>query len=261
MIPLINNLNPKPTYNGFQVSLGETPEHLSFRLRLVKPKRKKIPIVLIGASTPSQIFEELVKLNTSLTDCVFIHAGHGAQDVNDYLNLASPGWQTINSAIPAAGFTFSDIKWIITCQEDLKSDSNVFPDAPLALKDLEISLINLFKSKFPNLKVIDIFSRLNAHTIDPVAYKQFVSPSDYNNCFSAKWVVESTFATNHLLNGVWVTDAPSMWTDGETVRSDGFAIKYSWFKTDGSPHLALGEGRTYLANWLFNYCKRYAEFK
>lgn len=260
MIPLINKV-ANPVYMGFPVKLGETPEHLSFRPVITKPKKKKIPILLIGASTPSQIFEELVKLNKNLTNCVFINAGHGAQDVNDYLSLTSLGWQTINTAIPAAGFSFADIKWIITCQEDLKSNSNVFPDAPIQLKNLEASLVNLFKSKFVNLKAIDIFSRLNAHTINPVTYKQFESPSDYNNCWSAKWLVESTFATGHLLNGVWITDAPSMWTDGENVRSDGFAVKYSWFKSDGSPHLNVGEGRVYLANWLFNYCKRYSEFK
>jgi hypothetical protein len=260
MIPVINNINPKPLYNGVPVTIGETPEHRALR-PVIKKGKKKTPILLIGASTPSQIFEELVKKNTLLTDCVFIHAGHGAQDINDYLDMRSAGWSTIKSAVAAAGYTLKQIKWVIMCHDDLKDASNSFPTSANTLADKEIAFVKLMKSSaggLTSLKVIDIFSRLSAVTItDP----KFASPSDYHTCFAAKFAVETSFRTNHLIDGVWITDAPSMWTDGETVRSDGFYFRRSWAKPDGSPHLNPGEGRVYLANWLFNYCKRYTEFK
>lgn len=257
MIPVINNITPKPLYNGVPVTLGETPEHRALR-PVIRKGKKKTAILLIGASTPSQIFEELVKKNVLLTDCVFIHAGHGAQDINDYLDLTSAGWSTINSAVPAAGYTLKQIKWVIMSHDDLKNQSNAFPSSAQDLAAKEVSFVKLLKSKMPNLKVIDIFSRLSAMTItDP----KFMSPSDYHTCFGAKFAVETSFSTNHLIDGVWITDAPSMWTNGEEVRSDGFYFRASWAKPDGSPHLNPGEGRVYLANWLFEYCKRYTEFK
>jgi len=257
MIPVINNLSPKPLYNGVSVSLGETAEHKALR-PVLRKGRKKIPIVLIGASTPSQIFEELVKKNILLTDCTFIHCGHGAQDINDYLDVNSAGWTTINAEIPKAGYTLKQIKWVIMSHDDLKNFSNVFPADARSLATKEADFIKLLKVKMPSLKVIDIFSRLSAMTVtDP----KFASPSDYHTCYAAKFVVEDSFTTNHLVGGVWVTDAPSMWTDGEKVRSDGFYFKSSWAKPDGSPHLNPGEGRICLADWLFNYCQRYSEFK
>jgi len=260
--PLINNLNPVPIYNGYQVKIGETAEHLALRPKITK-LTGKVPIVLIGASTPSSIYKELIKFNIQLTNYEFINCGHGATDIYDYLDLNNVAWQTIRNNVAAAGYRMSQIKWVIMSHDDLKSQSNLFPEAAQILADKEIEFVQLLKQsgQFKNLKVVDIFSRLNA---DKITDPKFKSPSDYHTCLAAKIAVESTYSTNHLINGVWITDAPSMWTAGETIRSDGFAFKYAWCKVESDgivgPHI-YSEGAAYCADWLFNYCKRYPEFK
>lgn len=258
-VPLINNISPAPKYYGYDVKIGETAEHLAYRPKIANLVGRKEPIVLIGASTPSSIFTELVKYNTQLTNFVFINCGHGATDIYDYLDLNGVGWQTIRNNVAAAGYSMSQVKWVIMCHDDLHSSSNLFPSSAQILADKELEFVQLMKARgqFKNLKVVDIFSRLNGYCItDP----KFISPSDYHTCWAAKFAVESTYSTNHFINGVWITDAMSMWSDGETLRSDGFAFKYSYCKSDGSPHI-YSDGAAYCANWAFNYCHRYPEFR
>ena len=257
--PQINNLNPKPLYNGVSVNIGETPEHRAARPTIVKGA-KKIPIALVGPSTHSQIYEEMVKLNINLTDCIFIHCGHGGQDIIDYLNLASAGWTSIKSGITNAGYTLADIKWMIFGTDDLHSSSNIFPAAPQSLSANILKFVDLAKTQMPNLKAVDLMSRINGDTITEV---RFAEPSSYYTGFAHKFAVESTFATGHLRNGVWITDALNMWTKGETVRSDGLYIRYDWMQTNGGPHIKKlpSQGRPVLGKFAFDYCKRYPEFK
>lgn len=258
-VPLINDIEPTPVFNGYKVELGENAEHLSYMPKITKGLLNKAPIVLIGASTPSSIYAELVKFNAQLTDFVFIHAGHGATDIYDYLDLNNVGWVTIRNNVAAAGYRMNDVKWVIMCHDDLKSQSNDFPACAQVLADKEIEFVQLMKQRgqFKNLKRVDIFSRLNGYKITE---PKFQTPSDYYNCFAAKFAVESTFSTGHFVSGVWITDAPSMWTNGEEIRSDGFAFQYAWMKPDGGPHI-YATGAAYCANWLFNYCKQTREFK
>ena len=70
------------------------------------------------------------------------------------------------------------------------------------------------------------------------------------NLLSQKCLI-SNYATGYL------------WTDGETVRSDGFAFKFSWMKQrQTSVHLDTRlDGDNICANYIFNNMKRYSWFK
>lgn len=258
--PLINNLTPKPLYNGITVTIGETAAHKARRPVITKKGSKKIPIILVGPSTHSQIYEEMVKLNVNLVDCVFILCGHGGQDIIDYLDLNSAGWSAIRTGVANAGYAMIDIEWMIFGTDDLHSSSNAFPAAPQSLCDNTLKFIDLAKGQLKSLKVCDLMSRTNG---DVITDFRFAEPSCYYNGFAFKFAVEATYKTGNLRSGVWITDAMNMWTKGEIVRSDGLAFKNAWMDPKGGPHLRRLPilGRPTLALWGFNYCKRYSEFK
>lgn len=252
MIPLINNLNPKPTYYGYPVQIGETPEHRTFKPTLQKIDNRKIIIAGIGASVPDSIFTELEILNKNFVDIDFIKCSASGQTVTKWNNLNDKGWRTVKENIGTANYKY--VQHIICNLDDGKN----YPFAQ-QMDDLQAKIktfIAIAKGQFPNLKIIDFFSRLNANNGKP----PYGEPTAYHNAFAMKLLTESTFLTGHLINGVWITDAPSMWTNGEEARSDGFKISFSWFKSDGI-HVAEKAGNVYLANYLHTYLKIYNHYK
>jgi hypothetical protein len=260
-IPLINNL-PNPLYNGLSVKLGETPSHFAKRPTLTKINGKnKIVVICIGASTPGQISTQLELLGNTLKDVKIINCCTGAMDINDWNIESGIAWSNLEDDLVKNGYDFIDVQGIIMCHDDLKSQSNTFPSAPRALTNLMKTFIGLAKSKFINLKQIDLFTRLCEYKITDT---KFGTPSGYHNGWSNKFLVEDAIAAGGFLNGVWITDATGyLWTDGETVRSDSFSFKFSWMKQrQTSVHLDTRlEGDNICANHIFNNCKRYSWFK
>jgi len=263
-IPLINNLI-KPLYNSIIVKLGETPEHFAARPTLVKINSKlKIYGVAIGASTPSQIANALIKLIDPLKNVKLINGCTGAQDVNDWLNPSGKAWSNLTTALNKAKIAYNDVQFILMCQEDLLDNENDFPGAAHRLENKVRSIVQLAKSKFPNLKQIDFECRGCEYFIDPIAYAKFKTPSGYHNGWANKFLIESTFTTNHLLTGVWLTDATAyIWTDGSgVVRSDGFVWNKEDMQLGGtSVHFDTSKlGDENAATYIFNNFKRYNWF-
>lgn len=255
-IPFINNL-VKPLYNGFVVKPGETPEHLAKRPVLTKINNKKALYICIGASTPGQISTVLEQLGATLKDVKILNCCTGAADINDWLDPNSAAWSNLEDDLVKAGYDFTEVQGILMCHDDLKDQSTAFPAASQKLADLMEQFIIYCKSisVFPNLKVVDLFSRLYGGWItDP----KFGGTSDYNNSFSIKFLTEKAIANGGTIAGVYVSDGfGHLYTDGEVVRFDGFFVKKSEMKQRGtSVHI---DTRTELdnrcANQLFNGLK------
>lgn len=258
--PLINNTSA--VYNGYPVKLGSTPDHLSKRPILSKVGNKKIVFICIGASTPGQISTQLEKLGNALVDVDILNCCVGAQDINDWLMPDGAGWKNVTSTLSANGYTYADVQGIIMCHDDLRDGSNAFPASAIALKNKMKDFVSQSKGKCPNLKHVELFSRLCEYKVTDT---KFVTPSGYHNGWSNKFLVEDCIANNSRLNNVWVNDSCGyLWTDGETVRSDGFAFKFAWMKQrQTSIHLdTTKEGDDVCAKFILDNMKRtYAEFK
>lgn len=249
MTPLINNITPRPLYNGYPVQIGETPEHLTYKLAIQKINNKILSLG-IGASTPGQVYDGVIR-TAALTDVELKSCMVGGNDIYDWLNLNGAGWRKIKQTIP---MRYSDVQHILMCHDDLKSNDNSFPQDSINLSNRIIEFIKLCKVQFPNLKQVDLFSRFYGGKITDTRFK---SPSDYNNSFANKFAVESSFLTNHLINGVYISDFLNLYTDGEAIRSDGFYIKLVWFKNKGvGIHMDLTkEGDEIVGAWINTHLK------
>lgn len=260
MIPQINSLSVKPQYLGFSVSLGETPEHLNNAPLLTKIDGKKIVYLCIGASTPSQISTQLELLGKPLNDITIVNCCVYSEDINKWLNPNGNGWLNVASKLKAKGIPYSRVQGIIMCNDDLK-DQGTGVTAINLLADKLTNFIQMAKDFFVNLRTVDLFSRLCDIKIDD---PKFASPTGYNNGFANKLVTEACIDNGGRLFGVWVTDGTGyLWTDGETVRSDGFHFQYSWMRQSGhNVHFDTNkQGDEICAGFIFNNMKRYSWFR
>jgi hypothetical protein len=259
-IPLINNL-ANPVYMGLVARLGETPAHLAKRPTLAKINNKKILYLCVGASTPAQISTAFVKSCAVLKNVKVLNCCMGAQDINDWLNFDGAAFSNLEDIVLANGYTLDEVQGIIMCHDDLKDQSTAFPSAPQSLSNLMETFITRLKTeKMPNLKTVDLFSRFYEGWItDP----KFQTPSGYNNGWSCKFLTEKAIANGGFISGVWISDGNGyFYTDGETVRSDGFYVKKSEFKQKGtSVHINTAtQLDERAATQLFNGMKRYPDF-
>lgn len=244
MIPLINNQSPVPLYNGEPVQLGSTAAHIA-KAPAIQKMRKPIGVLVIGASTPGQIATALAA--KTFTNVKVINGCTGGQDINDWLNTAGPAWVNMDSAIRTARYNSDQIQAIIMCHDDLRSQDTGL-DAAQALADKMEDLVVKLKTKFKNLKHVELFSRLCEYQIaDP----KFATPSGYENGFANKFLVKKAISMGGTISGVYISDAAGyLWSDGENRRSDGFQFRFDWMKP-ADVHLNTQKGGDeYLADWI-----------
>lgn len=231
-IPLINNL-VNPLYNGLIAKPGETTLHKTHRPVLSKLNGKKILYVCVGASTPGQISTVLEQLGAPLKNIKIVNGCTGSMDINDWLDSNSPAWSNLEDDVIRNGYTMEEVQGVIMCHDDLKDQSVAFPSAPQSLANKMESLVIKMKTEFfTNLKTVDLFSRLYGGFItDP----KFKIPSCYNTVWANKLLTEKAITFLGFIAGVYITDGNGdLWTDGETVRSDGFYMKKSEMKQKGT---------------------------
>lgn len=258
-IPLINNVQPVPKYNGYDVRLGEDSAHLEKAPALV-PIKGKIVFLCIGASTPGQISTVIESRANANATVDIINCCVGAEDINDWLNLDGAGWANVESRLKANGYRNASVQGIIMCHDDLK-DPKIDFAAAVSLSNKLVQFIELAKTQFPKLRQVELFSRLCEYKISD---QKFGTPSGYHTGWANKLTVEHAKLNTGFIDGVWVTDRNGyLWTDGETVRSDGFAFKFAWMKQrETSVHLDTAkQGDDICADYIFNNLKRYAWFK
>lgn len=259
-IPLINNL-PNPLYNGLVAKLGETTSHRLSRPTLSKINNKKILFLCVGASTPAQISTALVKQCATLKNVKVLNCCLGAQDINDWLNQDGAAWSNLEDIVIANNYTLDEVQGLIMCHDDLKNQDNSFPGSPQSLANLmEQFIIEAKANKLPNLKTVDLFSRFYEGWIIDT---KFQTPSGYNNQWACKFLTEKCISLGSSINGVWISDGiGNFWTEGETVRSDGFYVKKNEFKQKGtSVHInTTTQLDERAATQLSNGMKRYPEF-
>lgn len=263
--PLLNNTGGN--YMGVSLSLGETLEHYNLRPLITKKSEKKELVLIIGASTHGQIAAAMQIIGDQQFDNVkFLNVCAGGHDINKWLDLNSKGWQNLKTKVTAEGYKLSDIQCIIFGTDDLRDGSVLFPQAPQNLAEKIKQFIVLAKTQFPNLKQCDLMSRLCEYEIGWL-YPKFKTPTGYFTGFADKFAVENTFNTNHLIKGVWITDATAYcWTNGEVpmigningIGTAEFQFFFSWMKS-GNVHMdTRKQGDELTADFILDNYRRYS---
>lgn len=226
--------------------LGTTAAHIS-KAPKIKTIAGKIVMVSIGASVQNQISERMVDRITELTSTTFkfVNLCQPAKGNEDWLYdptvLAEADTRLAN-----AGHTDLQVQVIWLQNDTVSNASTVYPDRPLAIKADFISLINLLKSKYINVKHIFLNARPYSYAIEV----NHAEPKAYLNGYACKWVVEDQIA-GLLPIKPWICDLGYLWTDDGVLRSDGFQALETDFKPN-DVHLS-NAGKTKFGDWMHDF--------
>ena len=243
MLPLSDNVG---YYNDMKVRLGTSNKKWKN-----KPNIKNPVIAFIGASVPKQIAEEVININD--TSVKIVNLCIPAQDINEWNNTKSKVWAEAAKTLTFHKLNWEDITVVWTMQDDLRDRGDQrFPEAPESLKNKLASLISVIKSKFPNVKQIDLASRTYSYATDP----KHGEPSCYHTGWANKWTAE-----DFRKDSVYIVDKCYMWTNGTNVRKDGAFTPITHYNVAQNDLVHYSkEGQTYWGQFVLNYYKQFNWF-
>ena len=186
-----------------------------------------------------------------LVDCA-----QGGQAIVQMLDTTGPFWPTVNTRLAAAGKTAQQVQVVWFKQAEMGPSDTSFTSYPDALKNKFKQAVQLCKTKFPNLKICYLSSRIYAGYATTALNPE---PFAYYSGWSVKRLIEDQINGDTALaftgpfpRSAWLAWGPYLWADGLIPRSDGLTwVCPTDFNPDGT-HPAM-PGRQKVANLLFNF--------
>jgi hypothetical protein len=215
------------------------------------PTNGKIVLLSVGMSNTTQEFSTFKSMadadpqkNPKVT---IVDGAQGGQDAQAIRNPNAQYWTIIDQRLTAAGVTPNQVQaaWL---KEAIAGENRQFPADAQGLRDALRDIVGIMESRYPNLQIIYLSSRIYAGyastTLNP-------EPYSYQSGFAVKWLIEE-----HSLgdgSGAWLGWGPYLWADGLMARSDGLTWQCSDLSDDGThPSTA---GRQKVATMLLNFLK------
>lgn len=235
-----NGKNSRPSaYEDAGVALGATVQPVDAD---GNPSTSgKVGMISIGMSNASREFSRFIRLadadvrkNPSL---LMIDAARNGADATQ---IAVPGgdyWMHVDRQLQRGEITTAQVQigWLKTA---LAHEPRGFPEEARLLQGALRSIVEILRTKFPQLKLLYISSRTyggySKTDLSP-------EPIAYESGFAVKWLIEERI--NHPSPDKslpWVSWGPYLWADGLTPRSDGFIWECSDFEPDGVHPSAQG---------------------
>ena len=201
----------------------------------------KTVMACIGMSNASRQFSRFVEsaaadsqTNSSL---VMVNA---AQDGVDALSLAKADgsyWRYVDRQLQNGGVTPAQVQ-VVWLKTALAYHRGGFPNSARVLQEALRTVVDIIKTRFPQLKQIYVSSRSFG------GYSQTglsPEPIAYESGFAVKWLVEEQIRDFRSESSMpWVAWGPYLWADGVTPRSDGLSWERSDYETDGVHPSAAG---------------------
>jgi len=173
----------------------------------------------------------------------------GAQSgvlASEWQSASCPCWSTLDQRLRNAGLSPAQVTvaWVKLADGQ---PSDGWPSYAQRLKDETIRVLQVAKTRFPNLQIAYLSSRIYAgYATTPLNPE----PYAYESGFSVKWLVEDQINGSSALTysgspgpaqAPWVAWGPYLWADGLTARSDGLTWSCSEFESDGTHPGPIGE--------------------
>jgi hypothetical protein len=212
-----------------------------------------IGFVCLGMSNSSQEFEDLERAldadparNAQVVAVNTCAGGQSAELMDDAADLY---WTTIApQRLAAAGVDPDQVQvgWLKQAY-GAGLPTTAFPAHALALRDTLRDLVRLARSRYPNLRVLYVSSRIyggyGGSATSPTG-----EPISYENGFGAKWLIEAQIDGDPLLGYgsgaapllLW---GPYLWADGATPNGAGTAWLPADFEADTVHPSAAGEAK------------------
>lgn len=237
-----DNSNQRPvSHNAAGLAIAQTIMPLN-NLGTVDNTNGKIVWMSVGMSNTTMETQAFLSLMKSFTDknpkLVLVDGAEGGQDINAINNSSAPYWDTVYNRLALAGLSPAQVQIIWYKEAEATPKDTSFATYPEGLKMKYRSVMQMLKSKFPNLKLCYLSDRIYAgyatSNLNPEPFAWYTG-----------WTVKRLIAdqingdpglnyTGTNPSSAWLSWGPYLWAKGTTPRSDGLTWIPSDYQSDGT---------------------------
>jgi hypothetical protein len=230
---------PPPAHEQAGVALGATVQPLD---REGRPSPcGKIAMICIGMSNTSQQFSEFIRLTNAdapKNAClVMIDAAREGAAATEIAVPFDDYWMHVDRQLQGCEISTAQVQ-VVWLKTALARERLGFPENARLLQRALRSIVEILRTKFPQLKLVYISSRTYGGYSESDLSPE---PIAYESAFAVKWLIEECInnpSPDRLMP--WVSWGPYLWADGLTPRSDGLIWERSDFEPDGVHTSAQG---------------------
>ncbi len=186
-------------------------------------------LLSIGMSNATQEFSEFITLAENDSNrhpqLIIVDGAQGGWSAEKIIQPDAAFWSKIdNERLPAKGVTPQQVQ-IVWLKEANARPTQSFPQYAQKLQDELRQIVQILKSRYPNLKLVYLSSRTYGgyatNDLNPEPYA-------YQSGFAVKWLIQAQIEGDSTLNydpargevkAPWLAWGPYLWTDG--VGPDG----------------------------------------
>ena len=231
--------SPLSAYEQAGVALGATVQPLD---RDGKPSPSgKIAMISIGMSNTSREFSKFIRLAEADArknpNLVMIDAALNGAAATDIAVPFGEYWTHVDRQLQRREISAAQVQvaWLKTA---LARDPRAFPENARLLQRTLRSIVEILRTKFPQLKLVYVSSRTYGGYSESDLSPE---PIAYESGFAIKWLIEERINNPSPVRSIpWVSWGPYLWANGLTPRSDGLIWERSDFEPDGVHTSAQG---------------------
>jgi hypothetical protein len=231
--------SPPSAYEEAGVALGATVQPLD---RDGKPSPSgKIAMISIGMSNTSREFSKFIRLAEADArknpNLVMIDAALNGAAATDIAVPFGEYWTHVDRQLQRREISAAQVQvaWLKTA---LARDPRGFPENARLLQRALRSIVEILRTKFPQLKLVYVSSRTYGGYSESDLSPE---PIAYESGFAVKWLIEERINNPSPVRSIpWVSWGPYLWANGLTPRSDDLIWERSDFEPDGVHTSAQG---------------------
>jgi len=201
----------------------------------------KIVMISIGMSNTSCEFSQFIRLanadprkNPSL---VMIDAARGGAAATDIADRSGDYWMHVDRQLQSGEASPAHVH-VVWLKSVIPREPRGFPENAHHLQQTLRSIVEILRTKFPQLKLVYVSSRIYGGYSETDLHPE---PVAYESAFAVKWLIEERINQSSPDGSMpWVSWGPYLWADGMTPRSDGLIWERSDFEPDGVHPSAQG---------------------
>lgn len=237
-----NQSNQRPeTHNSAGIAIAKAikPLNNTGSIDNVNGKIVWMSIGMSNTTQETQAFLSLMKTyankNPKLT---LIDGAEGGKDIKQINNPTANYWNTVYNRLAKEGLTPAQVQVIWFKEAEAQPTDTSFATYPDALKIKYKSVMQILKTKFPNLKLCYLSNRIYGGY---ATNKLNPEPFAWYTGWAVKRLIADQISGDAALNYsgsnpsvAWMSWGPYLWANGATPRSDGLRWLPEDFQPDGT---------------------------
>lgn len=179
---------------------------------------------------------------------VLIDGAESGQDINKVINSSASYWTDVSISLSSHGLFPAQVQVIWVEEAEASPSDTSFATYPDALEIKYKLLMQILKSKFPNLKLCYLSDRTYAGY---ATTKLNPEPFAWYTGWTVKRLIAEQIAGSASLNytgtnpsSAWLSWGAYLWANGNIPRSDGLTWLPTDYQSDGTHPSATGTQKT-----------------